>query len=451
MELKYYLAILWRRKWVIVITTLMASVLTAVVSNAMTPQYLATAVLWVPASTGEIGRADTVLADRLMNTYAELTTTRPVLKELEKRLNIKAGEVKDMISTDALPQTELLLVNVQNPDPQLAAEIATNLAEIVIEQTQKTDAGRSLRVSLFASAGVSEYPTWMGIIYSTPYWRQINVALGSVIGLIAGVGLVFLFEYLDTTLYTTEQIEDSAGLEMLGQIPIVKKRDQLIALNGSSPHGEAFRYLRTSILSDQETLPRTVLVTSAMPREGKSTVVANLAYVIAQSGYKVIVVDADLRLPTLHRIFNVPTEVGLSSLLKQECTLDEALQNCNIPGIQVIASGPLPANPAKLLDSPQTSTLLENLKELTDFVLIDTPAVLAVTDAVVLASFVDSAVLVVGRTQASQEAVETARRQLITANTKLIGIVVNRAARDVGYYYRYVAKAAKNVTRQTSS
>ena len=442
MELRHYLTILWRRKWVVILTVALTTIVVAIGTySLMIPYYAASATLWVPTSDaqGATGVGDIQLADRLINTYMELSASGPVLAELEQRLGIPAAEAADIISVEPEAQTELLIITAQDPNPLRAAEIATNLAKILIKQTQRTEAGRNLRVSLFAPAGPPEDPTWWGLI-STPYWREINLVLGFILGLGGGVGLAFLFEYLDTTLYTTEQIETVTELATLGEIPIARRRQPVTMLNGNSLHAEAFRYLRTSIFIDQSRSLKTLLVTSAIPGEGKSTIVANLALVLAQAGRNVIVMDADLRQPTLHRIFNLPTEVGLSNLLRQEVTLTEVLQESHIPGVKVITSGPLPSNSAELLDSPQVVALMEQLKQQPALVLIDTPSVLAVPDAAVLAPLIDGVVLVVGRAQAHQEAVQAARYQLATVNAKLVGLVVNRSDQDLDYYYRYTSK-----------
>lgn len=427
MELKFYLAILWRRKWIIIATVLLTTIITAIGSYRLTPIYSATATMWVPASNGSnpVGSGDILLNDRLINTYSELTTSSPVLAELQQLLHVSPAEVRGATSVKSVAQTELMQITVQHADPKLAADIATNLANIVIEQTQKTDVGRNLRVTLFAPAGVPEDPTWLGIL-STPLWRQINIVLGFIISLVAGVGLAFLFEYLDTTLYTTEAIETATQLTTLARIPAVGKR-QVAVPDNDSPSGEAFRYLRTNIgLDHHDASLRTLLVTSAKSKEGKSTIVANLAVAIAQSGRKVIVVDANLRRPVLHTLFNLSNEAGLSNLLKQEVQLDKALQKSNIAGVQVITSGPTPARPAELLDSPQLAAVIEQLKEKADIVLLDTPAALSATDAAVLAGSVDGVVLVVERSKAHQENVKSAREQLISVGTNLVGVAINQ-------------------------
>src|SRR5262249_30351273 len=151
--------------------------------------------------------------------------------------------------------------------------------------------------------------------------------------------------------------------------------------------------LRTNLLTlDRDTPLRTLMVTSAEPGEGKSTIVANLAFALAQSGRKVIVVDTDLRLPTLHKIFDLPSRIGLSSILQRKITVDEGLRNSDIPGLQVLTSGPFPSDPAEWLGLPRMRTVVERLIQLSDVVLLDTPALLPVTDAAILAPLVDGVI-----------------------------------------------------------
>jgi non-specific protein-tyrosine kinase len=218
--------------------------------------------------------------------------------------------------------------------------------------------------------------------------------------------------------------------------------------NEKSPQAEAFRYLRTRISAlDHGTPPQKLLVTSAEPGEGKSTVTANLAVAIGRSGLRVIAVDADLRLPTLHTIFGLSNEVGLGNVLSQEAILDEAVQDSDIPGIWVLTSGPSPPSPAELLGSPQMSALIEQLAEQFDVVLIDTPSLLAVVDATELVSTANGVVLVVARALARREAVKAACQLLEEVKAELIGTVVNRAGqnRRYDYYSRAAARRRRRV------
>jgi capsular exopolysaccharide synthesis family protein len=502
MDIRAYIEILWRRKWVIAVTvvgTLMA-----------TPMYAAATTLRVlTPSSGTVDWAsyDMGYTNRLMNTYAEIAASHPVLEELVQRLGIHNPP---QIEVEIVPNTELIQITVEDPNPILVAEAANVLADILIAQSRElyTGGGQTAREILGQQlaqiedelsqargeyeALVAQAPedsdrvmaasrsialkeqTYATLLESyerarvkeamqantvfvvepaaTPQapskpHKKMNVALGFMVGLAGGVGLAFLFENLDTTLYTVQQIEEVAALSILGKIPIARKRQQITLFNGNSPQAEAFRRLRTNVFAlDHKTPFRTLMTTSAEPREGKSTIVANLALAMAQTGHEVIVVDGDLRLPTVHKIFALPNEVGLSSVLQQEATLDEAIQRCHVEGVQVLTSGPRPPNPTELLDSARMTTLIKQLAYQFDVVLLDTPSLLAVTDAVVLARSTDGVLLVVGRTQARRETVQSACQHLADVQAHLVGVIMNRAERDSSYDYYHPASPRRGWT-----
>ena len=432
MELGAYLAILWRRKWVIAVTVAVTVTVVIIGTLMATPKYVASTTLRVLTAAG--GSADWVnydimYTDRLMNTYIKIATSRPVLEELMQRLGLHKPP---KIEVEILANTELIQITVEDANPIVAREAANTLAEILVVQSEELYTGKRARdfVSVVEPAVAPTAPSKAR--------KGRNIALGVVVGLAGGVGLAYLFENLDTTLYTMEQIEEATELSVLGKIPSARKRRQIALFNGNSPQGEAFRRLRTYIFTlDHDAPLQTLLVTSAEPREGKSTIVANLAFTVAQSGRKVIVVDADLRRPTLHKIFDLSNKIGLSSILTQEATLDEAVQDSKIPGVQALTSGPLPPNPAELLGSPQMTALIEQLVQQFDLVVLDTPSLLAVSDVAVLAPAFDGVVLVVGRAQAQRKAVRAARQQLADLKARSIGVVVNRAEQDGRYDYYY--------------
>jgi len=505
MELRAYLAILWRRKWAIVTTAAMTVLVTAVGTFLVTPSYAASATLRVAtAATGspDYVNYDITYADRLMNTYTRIATSGPVLAELAQKL----GLVKPpQVDVEVPANTELLKITVEDSNPALTRDAANALASILIAHVQEQYNGggktaqdilkeqltqaeddvnqarknyeavlaqsapdsaqglaakRSLDLreetysrllGQYESVRVSEAvranaisvvePAVVPLAPSKPK-KALNIGLGLLVGLVAGVGLAFLFEHMDTTLQTTEQIEKATKLPILGNIPVAKGPQQITFFTNNSPQEEAFRSLRTIIfMFDPNTPLQKLLLTSAEPGEGKSTIVVNLASAMACVGRKVVVVDADLRLPKLHYIFGLMNSPGLSSVLKQETTLHKAVQESIIPGVYVLTSGPLPPNPAELLSSPQMTGLIEQLAEQFDLVLLDTPALLPVTDAAVLAPIVDGVVLVVGRTQARQEAVRAALRQLSNVKARLVGVIVNRAEQNDGYHYYHTLQS----------
>jgi len=216
----------------------------------------------------------------------------------------------------------------------------------------------------------------------------------------------------------------------------------IVASDPRSAAAEAFRTLRTNIQFKSLDSPiRTILITSSAAEEGKSTVVANLAVSLAQTGAAVIAVDCDLRNPSLHRLFALPNERGLTSLmLAPDSGLRDYLQRSEAGAVDVLTSGPLPPNPAELLGSKRMESLVRELRDMADYVVFDTPPVLTVTDATVLATRVDGSILVISAGKARRDAAKKAKRTLEERSAQFIGVVVNNVKADretqSGYYAR---------------
>jgi polysaccharide biosynthesis transport protein len=303
---------------------------------------------------------------------------------------------------------------------------ATTLEEY--EQSRLREALRSKSISIVEPATAPSSP-------SKPN-KILNIGLSLMVGLAAGLGLAFLFENLDSTIYSVDQIEDLTRLPNLGSVPDAIIRKRFISTNGSNPYTEAFRRIRTIIWSRETDQPiNALMITSPEPGEGKSTIVSDLAFVLAQSGHKVVVVDGDMRLPNQHKLFNLPNDRGLSNVLAQEINLEEALQLTEVPGLRVLTSGPIPGNPSELLGTYQMNEIMDQLREKFNIVLVDTPALLQVTDAIVLAPQVDGVVLVVCRANSRRQDVVSAIKQLEEINANMIGFIANRSGQNVGYYY----------------
>lgn len=276
---------------------------------------------------------------------------------------------------------------------------------------------------------------------------KMNVLLAALIGLGLALGAVLVMEYLDDTVKTTDQVERRLGLPGLATIhrieDILERRDGLVTvLKPRSPDAEAFRSLRTNLRFSVLRKPHaSLLITSAHPGEGKSSVAANLAVAIAQSGQNVVLLDADLRRPSLHRFFGLPNSLGMTSLLlDDQLTVEDALQDvADVPGLKVLTTGPLPPNPAEVLESPDLTALMARLRDGADAVIVDSPPLLVVTDAAILAGKADGTVLVVDscttRTDAARRAIAVLEKIGVTP----VGAVVNKLdLRAVsGYYYYY--------------
>ena len=273
----------------------------------------------------------------------------------------------------------------------------------------------------------------------------MNIILGFIVGSVGGIGLVFLFENLNPRLYTLDQIEAVTELDVIGKIPLIK-RNSLSGLRRNAPiinsfaYRESFHKLQTKIVQQSKNghTTKSLLFTSAVPGEGKSTVVSNLGLAMGRAGQKVIIVDCDMRRPTQHKFFGLPNKFGLSTLLNQQTMQIDVLQksrNPKDPNTWVLTSGPLPPNPIELLGSAQMKSLIEQLVQKFDFVLLDAPAILPVGDAIVLSSMVDTIALVTRQTYCKEEAVRDVCKQLADTNTKMAGVIVNGAKQVGGNYY----------------
>ncbi|WP_141502225.1 CpsD/CapB family tyrosine-protein kinase [Paenibacillus luteus] len=219
------------------------------------------------------------------------------------------------------------------------------------------------------------------------------------------------------------------------------KRQIITVTNPRSPISESYRALRTNIeFSSIDDQLQVLMVSSAGPGEGKSTTITNLAVTFAQSEKRVVLVDADLRKPTAHHTFSISNRYGLSSVISQQCSLEEAIQMSDIPNLDVITSGAIPPNPAEMMNSKRMTLIIEKLRQMYDIILIDTPPLLAVTDAQIVATKSDGVILVVDQGKVKREIASKAVKNLENVNARILGVVLNnvkRKANEEAYYYYY--------------
>jgi capsular exopolysaccharide synthesis family protein len=214
--------------------------------------------------------------------------------------------------------------------------------------------------------------------------------------------------------------------------------DMISIKNPKSLAAEAYRTLRTNIqFSSLDEEIKTIAVTSTQPGEGKSTVISNLAITTAHSGKKVLLIDCDLRKPTIHKKFGVSNQEGLTNLLAKEKSLEEVIKTTNISNFYLLTSGPIPPNPAELLGSKKMKSLLKELDEIFDMVFIDSPPVLAVTDAQILASQCSGVIFVTGYGQSEKQAVVRAKELIDKVGGKILGVVINKIPAQTKSYYTY--------------
>ncbi len=271
-----------------------------------------------------------------------------------------------------------------------------------------------------------------------------NTLLGAATGLMIGVGVAFLLEYLDDTIKSPADVKQILPVGVLGTLPRMDQWENgraalVVTEHPLHPIAEAFRSLRTSIQFSGVDRPlRVLLVTSPLPTDGKTFTASNLAAVIAQGGQSVVVIDADLRHSTLHRAFDLPKEPGLTTALLSPDRWEQVLQATGVEGLRFIGAGARPPNPAELLASHRFREFLSWLQEEADVVIIDSPPVLAVTDAAVLSTLVDGVMLIADCGETRRPAAVQAAERLLSVGGNLLGVVINRmSSKGDGYYYYY--------------
>jgi succinoglycan biosynthesis transport protein ExoP len=450
---------------------------------------------------GSASTYDQILGmDRLPRTYAEVLKSHQVVEPAIRQagFNLSYEAAQDLVDVKPLPNTYILQVTARAPEPEMAARFANELSTTFISRLQADQVGqyaatldllnkqfeqlsadladRRLRASALRaqSAGtehdnelariqieidqlqagsqalVHNYellwgaqarngPSVVVLDPATPRMAPVqprvtqNVVLAAITGLLIAAGVAFVVEYFDDRLSSADRVARFTGLEVLGSAGNYRSAPD------AAPLTEAFRLLHAKLQFAAMAHPlRALAITSCSVGDGKTTIAANLAMVAAQAGFKVLLVDGDLRRPALHAVLGLPNGTGLTSMLENDqLAAADTVQPTSVPGLSLVASGPLPPSPGQLLASQRMRLRLAELRELADLVVIDMSAVLPVSDPSVLAGLVDGVLLVVnaGRTRGQQAAPAVA--MLHGAGARLLGVVLNRVPRGGGSYTTY--------------
>lgn len=435
----------WRQVTIITLASMLAAITYTLVA---VPQYESQSKLFVSTQTAANAtdlQQGSAFTENRMASYVQLATTPIVLNSVIKdlRLRTTATKLSTSITASNPTNTTFVVIQAQGASPRAVAQLANATARALASRIEEleTPAGASaspVRVSEVEQATPSTRPTSPRI--------ALNLAVGLLVGLVLGVAFAIIRHLLDTTVKEASDLDDLGDIPLLGIIPNDPRAKRQPLLLGASAHGhtaEAFRSLRTNVGflgSDRHT---SILVTSGRPNEGKTTTAVNLALALADAGNSVVLVDADLRLPSVAEHLGLDDSVGLSGLLRGSTTIDEALQQWGDRTLSVVPSGVKPPNPSELLQSRLVMPLLDTLAVRFDYTIIDTPPVLAVTDAALLAARADATVVTirVGRTSKA-DLLET-MRVLERAGTQGPGVVLTMTplvrkstyARDDRYIY----------------
>ncbi len=319
------------------------------------------------------------------------------------------------------------------------AESNRQIYEALLQRTKETGISSELKTSNIRVVDSAEVP-------GAPVLprRQRDLMMAAISGSILALGLVFLFEYLDNRIKSPQELRAHLGLPFLGMVPAIDVSSGALLHTGvPAAFGEAIRAVRTNVLfSSADEGARTLVVTSAGPGEGKSMFSSNLSVSLAQAGQRVLHIDADMRRPRVHEIFEASQEPGLSNLLVGDCKPSEAVRRTAVQNLWILPAGMIPPNPAELLGSKRCTDYFATLREHFDWVVIDSPPVLAVADASVLANAATGVIFVVGADQTTRQTAKAAIEQLQSIGARITGAVLNRAdvQRNPYYYSAYYRK-----------
>lgn len=394
------------------------------------------------------------LSETLLERHPDLIKAKDALKAAERRISTEIMKAAEAIRLDfekAKATEESLTKTLEDQKREALASEGDNGSGVelnvlmrdvesnrqvyntMMDKAREADLSgeiKSNNIRVLDDAEVPRSPAYSG--------GGGNMQYSMLAGLLLGVGLAFFFEYLDDRIKSPEQIKTHLGVAFLGLVPATK-----VGTNGSTPllsdgvsplFAEAFGGVRTNALfSMPEDGSRTILVASAGPREGKTLVASNLAVALAQAGQRVMIVDCDLRRPRVHEVFSVPQEPGLSNLIVGDAKASEMIRTRG--GVTVLPAGRIPPNPAELLGSKRFQELIARLGERFEWIVIDSPPVLAVTDATILGHLASGVMFVVASEMTSKHTARTAIEQLVAAHARILGAVLNRVDLDANSYY----------------
>ena len=458
MELRDYFRVI-RKRWRVIVAVVLVAVAAAAVATSLSPKiYEAQTQLFVSTSGGNDASAllqGSSFTQQRVQSYADIITTPAVLGPVidQLGLNTTPGKLAGHITASVPLNTVIIHVAVNDTSPAQAARIA----DAVGKQFTKTVA------DLESVSDKSPSPVKVSIVSapSTPTApvspRPVrNLGLGLVLGLLVGFGLALLRDLLDTTVKGEADLGQVTDATVVGGIPFDGDAAKRPLIVQAVPHGlraEGFRTLRTNLqFVDAASHPRSIVVTSSIAGEGKTTMAANLAMTMSAGGARVCVVEADLRRPKLLDYMGLDGSVGLTDVLIGQVDVKSALQQFSEADLWVLGSGPIPPNPSELLGSDLMREALRELEARFDMVILDAPPLLPVTDAAVLSTVAGGTVVVVGAGMVDRDHLAKALQSLEAVKANLLGLVLNRVptkgADSYSYYHGYAAQTPRERAKE---
>ncbi len=443
MELTDYLSIL-RTYWVSMVAVFLVGIAAAAgITLTMKPVYTASTAIFLTVQSGDTAgelNSGSSYAENQVRSYAQVVTSPVVLQPVIDKLGlgITAEKMAEKVTATVPTNTAIINIEVTDHDAALSADIANAIGSqvtTIVESLspQSADGTKRVKATIIAPASVPAEWTSPRVL--------LNLALGALVGLLLGVGQAVLRARLDTSVVTEDDVADVTDRSVVGMIGYDAEAPQHPLILEASPHSiraEAYRRLRTNLqFLELGEGRRSIVVSSSIAGEGKTTTALNLANALADAGQSVLLIDGDLRRPSLHKLLNLDGTVGLTDVVIGRAGLSDVTQPIGRGNLHVLLSGQIPPNPSELLGSKRTETVLREAVDRYDMVIVDSPPLLPVTDAAVLSRLCGGALMVVGSGTLTKPQLAASLASLEAVGAPLLGLVLNRARADGHGRYGY--------------
>ncbi|WP_447411271.1 polysaccharide biosynthesis tyrosine autokinase [Clostridium perfringens] len=456
-EIKEYLKLL-RKKMKIIVAIVIASILIVSIKTFFftTPIYEAQTTIIINNLLGkssQLTKEDISYSQLLGETYKPIVKSRKVAEEIKKNLNLEEDYhvISNSIDINSV-SGPVMNITVKNEDPKVAREIANEVPVVFgeeLEKISKVDGVQVIDEALLPTQPISPN-------------KFRNLALGGIIGLAIAIFVVLLLDYFDNKVKTPEELENTLDTPLLGVVPFENEEERknydgnvTVIGNSKSSVSEAYRNARTNIqFSNLDENLNVIAITSSKPSEGKSTIISNIGAAFGNlENKKVLIIDCDLRNPSIHRMFGLSNTIGLTDVLIGNKTFKQCVQNTEIKNLNVLTTGNIPNNPAEILNSNRMRSFVEETKEHFDYVFIDTPPIGIVSDAGIVSTYSDGIILVAASNEVDENVIKLSKDRLIKVNANIIGCILNKFDykdhNEYEYYgYYYSAEGNKRKKRK---
>lgn len=438
---EYYLQVLWKRLWLIILISLLGTGVSAYLSYyCLVPQYETFTTLLVGRPNtpeDKLEYSEVLLNQQLVNTYREIARSKTISSQIMDKLDLDYDydDFRKKVDVTLLENTEIIKIQARHHERLTAAMIANETAAIFIEKVKVL-----MKIDNIQIIDKAEVP--MSPVSPKPVQ---NMAVGFTTAFMLAVLIVIFRAYMNNKIVTQNDVAEYVGIPVIGMIPRVRKVKSLnrnremglIAKNEpKSQYAEAYRTLRTNIhFLSMNKESKLFVITSPGANEGKSTIASNLGYMVSQINRKVLLIDGDLRKPTLNEIFKLPQAMGLTGVLAENIEAYAAIHQIDEGSLYVMPSGPVPPNPSELLLSVGMQSLMEKLRMEYDIILIDTPPLGLVTDSADLAAIADGTIIVCSSSETDIESCNRVKLTLKNLNINILGIVLNKVKTGKSNYY----------------